>query len=404
MENWKTYKLGEVADVQNGFAFKSTELGEEGIPVIKIKNIVSPNVILEGAGYYIGEIEAKHEKYILKRNDFLISMTGSTVNVMSSAVGKMGKYRLDDFSLINQRVGKIYITDTEKADFDYVCHFLNRYEINYFLALNATGSANQANISPAQIKDLDLLLPPIIEQRAIASILSTIDDKIEINLQMNKTLEEMAMTLYKHWFVDFGPFQEGEFVESDLGMIPKGWEVKRLSSLANFKNGKGLKNESKSPDGQYNLFGSNGVIGKTDDVMFNEPVVAIGRVGANYGEVHYSMCPCWISDNAITVQPMNQGYFWWLLQTLRLIDYTQFVGGSAQPLITQGAIKEVNCTVPNMNELINFSNKLDSLFCQLQNNISENQTLTTLRDTLLPKLISGEVRVKEAEKILEEAV
>ena len=98
-ENWKTYKLGDVADVQNGFAFKSGDFGENGIPVIKIKNIVSPNVILEGAGYYTGKIEAKLEKYILQRNDFLISMTGSTVNVMSSAVGKMGRYRLDNIAL-----------------------------------------------------------------------------------------------------------------------------------------------------------------------------------------------------------------------------------------------------------------------------------------------------------------
>jgi class 3 adenylate cyclase len=112
-ENWKSFKLGEIADIQNGFAFKSKDLGAEGIPVIKIKNIVPPNVVLEGAGYFIGEITSRLEKYILKKNDFLISMTGSTVNVMSSAVGKMGRYRSDKIALLNQRAGKIYITDQE---------------------------------------------------------------------------------------------------------------------------------------------------------------------------------------------------------------------------------------------------------------------------------------------------
>ena len=160
-ENWKTYKLGDSADVQNGYAFKSKDLGENGTPVIKIKNIIPPNVVLEDAGYYTGNLNSKLEKYILKKNDFLISMTGSTVNVMSSAVGKMGKYRLNDIALLNQRAGKIYITDKEKADFDYLCHFLNRYEIHYNLDLNATGSANQANISPPQIKDISILLPPL---------------------------------------------------------------------------------------------------------------------------------------------------------------------------------------------------------------------------------------------------
>jgi type I restriction enzyme S subunit len=90
-------------------------------------------------------------------------MTGSTVNVMSSAVGKMGRYRLNDVSLINQRVGKIYVTVLDVISFDYLCQYLNRYEIHYNLALNATGSANQANISPVQIKNIDILLPSLEE-------------------------------------------------------------------------------------------------------------------------------------------------------------------------------------------------------------------------------------------------
>ena len=75
---------------------------------------------------------------------------------------------------------------------------------------------------------IEIEIPEIEEQKSIASILSALDDKIELNLQMNKTLEEMAMALYKHWFVDFGPFQDGEFVDSELGEIPKGWEVKTI--------------------------------------------------------------------------------------------------------------------------------------------------------------------------------
>ena len=106
-----------------------------------------------------------------------------------------------------------------------------RYEVHYNLALNATGSANQANISPSQIKDIELQLPPLPEQTAIASILSTIDAKIENNLAINKTLEEMAMALYKEWFVDFGPFQDGKFVDSELGMIPEGWEVLTVKKI-----------------------------------------------------------------------------------------------------------------------------------------------------------------------------
>ncbi|WP_180272312.1 restriction endonuclease subunit S, partial [Maribacter sp. 4U21] len=92
----------------------------------------------------------------------------------------------------------------------------------YYIAFTATGSANQASITLKDIFNFEFELPDFPEQQAIASILSAIDDKIENNLAMNKTLENMAMALYKHWFVDFGPFQEGEFIGSELGEIPEG--------------------------------------------------------------------------------------------------------------------------------------------------------------------------------------
>ncbi|SDE53609.1 type I restriction enzyme, S subunit [Pricia antarctica] len=246
--------------------------------------------------------------------------------------------------------------------------------------------------------------PPKEERLAISNFLWQIDDKIENTLAMNKTLEAMAMALYKHWFVDFGPFQDGNFVDSELGLIPEGWEVKELHQLSRFRNGKGLKKELKDDSGLYNVFGSNGIIGKTNETMFNTPVVAIGRVGANYGEVHYSTDPCWISDNAVTVQPSEPINIWWLIQTLRLIDYSQFAAGSAQPLITQGAIKEVKYPIPPDEMFKSYASKISPYFLQIQNNNSVNLTLTNLRDTLLPKLVSGEVRVKDIEKTVSEVL
>jgi len=438
-ENWKTYKLGEVAEVQNGFAFKSKDMGETGIPVIKIKNIVSPNVTLEGAGYYSGEIDAKLEKYILRRDDFLISMTGSTVNVMSSAVGKMGKYRLDDIALLNQRVGKIYITNTEKADFDYVCHFLNRYDINYNLALNATGSANQANISPAQIKDIKILLPPLHEQKSIASILSALDDKIELNLQMNKTLEEMAMALYKHWFVDFGPFQDGEFVDSELGEIPKGWEVKTLEDIIKFSNGYAFKSKQllkeEEPD-SFHIFkmghikkggglkadGTKSWIKRSDCNGLNKYILRTGDILMSMTDMKDNMTilghTALMNENEKFIVNQRVG----LLRVANKygIDYpfvflltnsTDFIqrlrsqaNSGVQVNLSTNAIKSAKVVVPNKEVNIEFNNITLPYYESINQNALENQTLTKLRDTLLPKLISGEVRVKEVEKIVTEAL
>lgn len=398
--NWKTYKLGDVADVQNGFAFKSKDLGENGIPVIKIKNIVPPYISLEGAGYYLGEIDTKLKKYILRKGDFLISMTGSTVNVMSSAVGKMGRYRLEQESLLNQRAGKIYVTKPALADFDYLCHFLNRYEVHYNLALNATGSANQANISPAQIKNINLHLPPLPEQRTIASILSALDDKIELNLQMIKTLEEMAMTLYKHWFVDFGPFKDGKFVESELGMIPEGWEVKKMGEMLEVKYGKDHK---KLDEGNIPVYGSGGIMRYVDTFLYDEDSILIPRKGT-LSNLFYLRTPFWSVDTMFFTKLNDQLYGKYIFYFLKTQDLASMDVGSAVPSLTTELLKKIRIVIPLKNEIIKYDETVSRFFDTMESNILENQTLTSLRDTLLPKLISGEVRVKDVEKTIAEAL
>ncbi|MCZ8145831.1 restriction endonuclease subunit S [Flavobacterium sp.] len=414
--NRKTYKLGDIADIQNGYAFKAAELVDKGIPVIKIKNIISPNVSIEDVSYYNGKLTDNIKRYIIEKGDFLISMTGSTVNVMSSAVGKMGRYRLDDRSLINQRVGKIYLTKPDIASFEYVCQYLNRYEIHYNLALNATGSANQANISPAQIKDIEISLPSLEEQKSIAAILSAIDDKIENNLAINKTLEEMAMALYNHWFVDFGPFQDGEFVESELGRIPMGWEVKRLDEICNitigrtpprkepkwFSQNEGVKWISIKDIGNSGIY-----ISKTSEYLseeaikkFNVPVInpntvilsfklTVGRVAISSERMLSNEAIAHLNrkDSEIPVE--------YIYSYLKLFDYNSL--GSTSSIATAvntQTIKAMKIIIPDKKLLNSYFEKVNTIFEQIKINQNENQTLTQLRDTLLPKLISGEVRLK----------
>ena len=415
--DWKTYKLGDVANVQNGYPFKSTDMGNKGIPVIKIKNIISPYVSIDDVSFYSGQLNPKIQNFTIKKNDFLISMTGSTVNVMSSAVGKMGTYKLDEISLQNQRVGKIYVVKHGLLDFDYMRHFLFRDEIHYNLALNATGSANQANISPNQIKDISIELPSLKEQQSISQILSTIDDKIQNNLAINKTLEEMAMALYKHWFVDFGPFQDGEFVESELGLIPYGWEVKKLKDICNITIGRtpprkepkwfsfseGVKWISIKDIGNSGIY-----ISATSECLseeavkkFNVPIIQPNTVILSFkltvGRVAIST-ERMISNEAIAhlnrkdeIIPVE-----FLYSYLKLFDYNTL--GSTSSIATavnSQTIKAMKIIVPKHDVLEDYRIKIFSLFQEIKNNQNENQTLTQLRNTLLPKLISGEIRLKE---------
>ncbi|MCD8402755.1 restriction endonuclease subunit S [Tenacibaculum finnmarkense] len=231
-------------------------------------------------------------------------------------------------------------------------------------------------------------------QKSIAKVLSDLDSKIAINNKINQELEAMAKTLYDYWFVQFDfPDKNGKPYKSSEGKmifnedlkreIPVGWEVKELASKADFKNGKGMKKELLSD------------IGKTEKSLFNNTVIAIGRVGANYGEIHYSIDPCWITDNAVTSQPKSEIYLWWLLLTLKTINYSNISGGSAQPLITQGKLKALQFPIPNSFLLDEFHKIANPNYIKINNILKQNQKLSELRDWLLPMLMNRQVRVGE---------
>lgn len=239
----------------------------------------------------------------------------------------------------------------------------------------------------------EIKIPPLMIQKKITSILSSLDDKIKFNNEMNKTLEEIAQAIFKSWFVDFEPFKDGEFEESELGKIPKGWKVDNIDKIGSFKNGKGLKREFKNEYGKYNVLGSNGVIGKTNKILFDDFVITIGRVGANYGEIHYSLEPCWVSDNAITVQPIDKMNRWFLLNNLRRIQYSNFVAGSAQPLITQSTVKSYKIIIPTIEVLTRYFHTVEVIYIKMSLNLKNNIEIANIRDTLLPKLISGEIKL-----------
>jgi type I restriction enzyme S subunit len=202
MTEWTSHNLGDLIEVQNGYAFKSKDFDEyNGTPVIKIKNVASGELRMDDIKYYPFAIEGL-ERFVVSNGDILIALTGSHVNQPSSIVGKVARYTIDEISLLNQRVGKICSLNENKTDEDFIYWFFKQWEVTLELALNAGGSANQANISGSLIKKLELELPPLPEQKAIASVLSSLDDKIDLLHRQNKILEAMAETLFRQWFVE----------------------------------------------------------------------------------------------------------------------------------------------------------------------------------------------------------
>ena len=230
--------LGTVAKVRSGYAFKSDDMGAVGLPVIKIKNVVPPTVDITDCERVPEEVISsipRVERFELKEGDTLIAMTGATV-------GKVGKFpRTHERHFLNQRVGKVYLTEPDAADYRYIYYILSQDTYVRQMFGIADGSA-QANISGSQIESLEVPLPPLAEQKAIATVLGALDDKIELNRRMNATLEAMAGALLQSWFVDFDPIRaklDGRppaifpehLEDSPLGKKPIGWEVTALENV-----------------------------------------------------------------------------------------------------------------------------------------------------------------------------
>ena len=234
-ETWQRRPLGDVADVVSGYAFKSSEFGKRGIPVIKIKNVRVGYVDLSEVDRVAEKYLSIPERYRVTRGDVLISLTGSHISQPNSVVGRVARHSAGlPNCLLNQRVGKVIVKDSTNCDLNFLFYALSEQETVRAIAMKAHGAANQANVSPTQVKSVDIPLPPLPAQRRIASVLSAYDELIENSQRRINILESLGRSLYREWFVHFR-FRGHEKlprVASSLGEIPQGWEVRCVRDLA----------------------------------------------------------------------------------------------------------------------------------------------------------------------------
>lgn len=405
MGEWITHNLGELIEVQNGYAFKSTDFDDfHGIPVIKIKNIASGELRMDDIKFYPHAIEGL-ERFVIYKNDILIALTGSHVYQPSSIVGKVARYTNDGISLLNQRVGKIYSLNEKKTNEDYIYWFFKQWEVTLELALNAGGSANQANISGKLIKTLELELPPLPEQKAIASVLSSLDDKIDLLHRQNKTLEAMAETLFRQWFV--------EETQDD-------WEEKKLGELLDITSSKRIFYKeyvsfgvpfyrSKEIIELHNTGITNSELyiseNRYDEIAekFGVPVegdillTSVGTLGVPYRVKKNDKF--YFKDGNLTWFKNFKGIpgiliYFWLKSNIGKEQLDAITIGSTQPALTIIGLKKVRLIIPPPDKLKEIEGYLGYIYNKIDSNHSQIRTLGKLRDMLLPKLMSGEVRVK----------
>jgi type I restriction enzyme S subunit len=262
-------------------------------------------------------------------------------------------------------------------------------------------------------------VPGLEQQRAIAHILGTLDDKIELNRRMNETLEAIARALFKSWFVDFDPvrakaegrdpglppaiadlFPDG-FEETELGEVPRGWTVASLGDVIELAYGKALKEEDRRT-GAVPVYGSNGRVGWHDERLCRGPGIVVGRKG-NPGTVTWAPTDFFAIDTTFFVEPKGgRRSHHFLYYALGMLDLASLGADSAVPGLNRNLAYMSKLLVPAGQVLEAFDGHVQPLFLRRHMLDEESRTLAALRDALLPKLISGELRIENAEQFMSE--
>ena len=410
MEEWKLTKIGSICKkVCSGGTPKSTvkEYYGGGIPWLNTKEVHFNRIYSTESTITDKGLNNCAAKWI-EANAVIIAMYGATA--AKCAIGMIPM-------TTNQACCNLMI-DKKKADYRFVYYAIaNSYSI---LASLANGGAQQ-NLNAQVIKDFEILLPSLVIQKRIADVLSTLDDKIECNRRINDNftlslllltcfvlwllklrndnLEQQAQALFKSWFVDFEPFKDGEFVESEKGMIPKGWKVGTLGELCAFKRGKNLLTKD-------SILGEVPVVaGGLEPSCYHNvantksPVITVSGSGANAGFMRLYYQEVWASDCSFIDSTCENLFFVYCFLTInrRLLRHAQT--GAVQPHVKPADIHNFELVIPPKDIINQFQRIVSDTFTMRGSIEKESRRLGQLRDTLLPRLMSGELKVNELETI-----
>lgn len=380
---WKEVTLGEIGTIVGGAtpSTKNTSFYDGNIPWL------TPKDLSVNSNKYIFRGERNITEAGFKSCSCKMLPKGSVLFSSRAPIGYVAIAAND--MCTNQ--GFKSVIPNEETDSEFLYYLLKYNKDN--IASQGSGTTF-AEVSGKTMKDIEVVVPKEKEdQRRIASILSSLDRKIELNNKINADLEEMAQAIFKNWFVDFEPFKNGKFVNSELGMIPEGWKVGCLGDIAEITSGKRppKKSKDKTKELFIPLIGASDIMGFTSDVLYERPILVIGRVGT-HGVVQRFQEKCWPSDNTLVIESR---YYNYVYQLLKGIDYSAINRGSTQPLITQTDVKNTDVIIAPENVLKEYESITSTLFSKHRANIKENSRLSLLRDTLLPRLMSGELEVPE---------
>jgi type I restriction enzyme, S subunit len=383
-KGWNLYKLGQIADIQTGpfgSQLHQKDYVPFGTPIITVEHLGENYLIHEKLPRISNEDKQRLIKYTLQEGDIIFSRVGS---VDRRAIVK----KAEEGWLFSGRCLRVR-AKSQDLNTSYLSYFFGLESFKEHIRAIAVGST-MPSLNTSILSEIEIPLPPLPTQRRIADILSSLDDKIELNRQTNATLEAIAQAIFKEWFVDFNyPGAPGEMVESELGPIPNGWNVGKLEDFVKISSGKGLQKKEFVETG-YPVLGANGSIGYTDKYLLDEEVILTGRVGT-LGTFQLVNDRVWISDNVLILRPIKKENYYFSYFGVKTIDFRNLNRGSTQPLVTKTDLLNQQLLIPDSSTLLMFDIVCRALFNHIENNKQQSSTLTTIRDTLIPKLMNGEI-------------
>jgi type I restriction enzyme S subunit len=407
MEEWKEYKIGDVCKIKRGASPRPIQqfISNKGMPWVKIADATATDsMFLDSTKEYI------KEEGISKS----VTVMPGTLIVSNSATPGLPKV-IRIKACVHD--GWLIISDFKGVHRDFM--YYKFVDIRRYLSNQANGSVFQ-NLKTDIVREFSIKIPSLKTQEEIVSILKSLDDKIEVNRKINENLEQQAQALFKSWFVDFEPFKNGEFVESELGMIPKGWRVKEAQDAFEINIGKTPpRKESEwftesnednvwvsiADMGSCGVFISNSSEYLTDEAIkrFNVQMVEKDSVLLSFkltvGRV--AIADTRLTTNEAIARFVLPDKCYRELLYLYLKQYKYENLGSTSSIATavnSKTIKGMKLIVPPTEIIKSFSNNTRPLFEQIRCLQQESRRLAELRDTLLPKLMSGELKVNEIEK------
>ena len=400
MSGWKEYKINDVIEEISmgpfGSNIKRDCYVDKGVPYLNGSNLSSIK-LNESAFIYVTKEKAESlGRCVAHRGDVIVTHRGTIGQI--SYIPYKSKHEL--YLTGNSQFRLSLKTDIVRPD--YFVYYFHTREGQYKLLSNTSQVGVPALARPTtSFKELIIPIPPLSVQESIMRVINALDDKIEVNRSINENLEQQAQALFKSWFVDFEPFKDQPFVESELGMIPQGWRVGKLGELCQFKRGKGLLSKNAIP-GNVPV-----VAGGLEPACYHNisntkaPVITVSGSGANAGFMRMYHQEVWASDCSFIDVTCENWLFVYCFLAINSHLLRRAQTGAVQPHVKPADIHDFTLVIPPKVLIQRFQDMILSFITKKGLIDQESRCLVELRDTLLPRLMSGELKVQNIDLINE---